>query len=305
MMEVDFAEPPANSLAAFVRARSQPLAPKPTEETPYLPKLEGIRAVVFDIYGTIFMSASGDISLAQAESRDVPLAQALCEAGLTGLETAGLAERFHACIAEAHKERRVQGIEYPEVEIREVWQAFLRSLPESSGAAALATDEDALARLAIAYETAVNPIWPMPWLAEMLAQLRERGLALGIVSNAQFYTQELFPAFLGASREGCGFPDARCVWSHDLREGKPSRRLYQRLAESLKAEGILPHEAIFVGNDMRNDIWPAQLEGFRTALFAGDARSLRWRKDDTRVQGVKPDAILTELSQLPGILLAS
>ena len=47
---------------------------------------------------------------------------------------------------------------------------------------------------------------------------------------------------------------------------------------------------------MRNDIATASAVGFRTALFAGDRRSLRWRTED----GIKtqPDVVLTELSQI-------
>ena len=55
---------------------------------------------------------------------------------------------------------------------------------------------------------------------------------------------------------------------------------------------------MYVGNDMLNDIASAAKVGLRTALFAGDARSLRWRKGDERVEGVVPDLVLTDLLQL-------
>jgi putative hydrolase of the HAD superfamily len=54
---------------------------------------------------------------------------------------------------------------------------------------------------------------------------------------------------------------------------------------------------------MLNDIWPAQNLGFRTALFAGDLRSYRPRKDDPRVQGLQPDLVLGDLSQLEACVL--
>jgi len=37
----------------------------------------------------------------------------------------------------------------------------------------------------------------------------------------------------------------------------------------------------------------------KTALFAGDSRSLKWRKDDARTKDLTPDLIITELRQLP------
>ena len=60
---------------------------------------------------------------------------------------------------------------------------------------------------------------------------------------------------------------------------------------------------LYVGNDLRNDIWPASLTGCRTALFAGDARSLRLREDDPRYASVDPDRIVTALSQITDAIL--
>ena len=42
--------------------------------------------------------------------------------------------------------------------------------------------------------------------------------------------------------------------------------------------------------------------GFKTALFAGDMRSLRLRRDDPEVENIKPDFIIDDLAQLLDIL---
>jgi putative hydrolase of the HAD superfamily len=49
---------------------------------------------------------------------------------------------------------------------------------------------------------------------------------------------------------------------------------------------------------MLKDIWPATQLGFKTALFAGDGRSLRLREDDERCRAVQPDLVIDHLSQL-------
>ena len=49
---------------------------------------------------------------------------------------------------------------------------------------------------------------------------------------------------------------------------------------------------------MRNDILPAACAGFKTALFAGDRRSLRLRASDARCAKLSPDLIVTDLRQL-------
>ena len=43
---------------------------------------------------------------------------------------------------------------------------------------------------------------------------------------------------------------------------------------------------------------PASRVGFRTALFAGDRRSLRPREGDPRTAGVVPDLVITEMRSL-------
>ena len=70
----------------------------------------------------------------------------------------------------------------------------------------------------------------------------------------------------------------------------------------LKAKGIQPVSVLYLGNDMLNDIYPARTVGFQTALFAGDRRSLRLRKDDPRCAALSPDLVVTDLGQLPQLI---
>ncbi len=288
------------SHARHIREHSAPLNPLPTGETPRLAPLPGLRGVVFDIYGTLIISAAGDISLAGDGDDDSAMRRAIALGSGHPLtpEMTRLTESYRRHIQTRQEERREHGVAYPEVEIREIWRDLLTEWGHPA-----ATDPDAIERIAVAYEVAVNPVWPMPGLDGTLTALREAGLALGIVSNAQFYTPPLFPAFLdGRTLSDLGFDESLQVYSYQLREGKPSRRLYERLVERLAARGIAPGEVLYVGNDLRNDIWPAREVGLRTALFAGDRRSLRWREDDPRVAGVTPDLLVTDLRQLLGVI---
>jgi putative hydrolase of the HAD superfamily len=139
----------------------------------------------------------------------------------------------------------------------------------------------------------------MPGMLECLHRLRDAGLRLGIVSNAQFYTPLLFPALVERSIEQCGFEPDLCVFSFEHGVAKPGTAIYDRAIERLAGEGIAPAETLYVGNDMLNDIAPAAALGMRTALFAGDGRSLRWRENDARVAGLSADLILTDLAALP------
>ena len=128
---------------------------------------------------------------------------------------------------------------------------------------------------------------------------------MGIVSNAQFFTPALFSALLGGDLAGLGFHPRLLFYSYRCGRAKPGRFLFERSREALAAVGVTAGEVLYIGNDMLNDVRPAGEVGFRTALFAGDERSLRRRNGDRRVAGVVPDLVLTDLDQLTQCVLAS
>jgi len=109
----------------------------------------------------------------------------------------------------------------------------------------------------------------------------------------------MIEGFLGTNLAGLGFDAECCAWSYRLLEAKPSTRIYEEALSGLeRLHGITPSEVLYVGNDVRNDIWPASLTGCRTALFAGDARSLRLREEDPRCANLVPDRVVTDLRQI-------
>jgi putative hydrolase of the HAD superfamily len=293
------------ALAAHIRALSHPLQPRPTGIPPAVDPLPGVRAVLFDVYGTLVISASGDIGLAGARDETAAFRAAREAAGVV-LPAIG-PEALADAIRRAHARGREAGIDFPEVDIRAIWREILETagteqLP--AGSAAPRLDQGTVERLAVEYECRVNPVWPMPGLEQLLKEARGRGLIMGIVSNAQFYTPLMLEGFLGRGLEELGFDRACCAFSYRLLEAKPSTRIYREALAGLAREhGVAPGEVLYVGNDIRNDIWPASRTGCRTALFAGDERSLRLRRGDPSCAGVAPDRVVTDLRQIPDALL--
>lgn len=292
-------------LITRIRALSAPLDPIPTNVDPVLPKLDDVRGVLFDVYGTLFISGSGDVGTAAATNRAPAFVEALRAVGVTMSKAAG--ERGPSLIERAihddhNQTRRTKNVNYPEVDIRDIWSRVLEQLRDD-GAIDDIPDAPTVEQLAVEYECRVNPVWPMPGVGDTLTALRERGLRLGIVSNAQFFTPLLFPALLDRELGAFGFDAAACRWSYVNREAKPFTRMYEDALQAWRNDaGIEPRQVLYIGNDMRNDIWPASRLGCRTALFAGDQRSLRLRKDDKRLTHIKPDVIIGDLSQLLSVL---
>jgi putative hydrolase of the HAD superfamily len=177
---------------------------------------------------------------------------------------------------------------FPEVDIREIHAAMHPGLPAAE-----------IERLALAHEQAVNPVTAMPGAVETLRELASRGVTLGLVSNAQFYTVPVLEACLGSSLADLGIDPELCVLSYQERRAKPDTHLFEVARGRLIERGVRTEEALYVGNDVRNDIEPAKAAGFRTLLFAGDESSLRLRGRPLTDSGA--DHVIAELMAIPSL----
>ena len=264
-----------------------PLSPIPTDVRPIGKLNRTIECILFDIYGTLFISESGDIGVAKTKDQKQHLLKELLEKYDLTLTPEKLLQALFARIEEVHDKLRKDGIDFPEVEIDEIWRHILQT-----------DDRHFIQRFAIEFELIFNPVYPMPHLEEILAALKHRRLLMGIISNAQFFTPYLFEWFLGSDLKGLGVHPNLVILSYQLKYAKPSAMLFDLAVRRLSELDVEAASVLYIGNDMLNDIYPARNAGFNTALFAGDKRSLRLRQDDPRCADISADLVITDLSQL-------
>jgi len=295
-------------LIKTIRELAHPLAPKPTGVRPKIRHLAGIKAVLFDVYGTLLISGAGDISYGMEANKIREFMAAAQAVGwdVDDTKTAALFLAFwQQNICALWRSLRRDGIAYPEINIEQVWREVMTSWRKKNHRGNR-LGRDYVRRLAIEYECRVNPVWPMPGLSDVLPRLKANGLTLGIVSNAQFFTPLVLAAFSATGWTSGLFDKTLCAWSYRWKEAKPSSRMLKAILYRLfRYHDIMPSETLVVGNDMRNDILPASRLGCQTALFAGDARSLRWRAEKLECRAVTPNLILTKMSQLPKAMAKS
>lgn len=281
----------------------RPLFPEPTAVAPDLRPLPGIRAVLFDVYGTLLVSESGEPVECGRPRGEVAVCAAFEACGLPScpMDKAAAIDLVLRRVVSAEKDRlRAAGSPHPEVDILAVWSRVL-DLCRTEGLVPADAPEQDLERLALVHECTVNPVWPMPGAVDTLAVLRARGLVLGIVSNAQFYTPLILRALFGSGPEGPAFDDDCSAWSYRAGIGKPDPALFRLAARGLrKRHGIAPGETLFVGNHIEKDVATAAAAGFVTCLFAGDARSLKMHAPPGIA--AQPDAVVVRLDQIPGLL---
>lgn len=285
-----------------------PIQPIPTGVEPIFSKGNGIKALLFDIYGTLLISSSGDID--QAEMSVKNLKSALEAAGIKicdGVQNVmdHILMDFEYTVKICHEAARKNDVPYPEIDILSIWRIVLTH-SRRKGLIQFHDTADIMLMTCV-FEFLSNKVYPMPGLKETLAKLHEFSMPLGIVSNAQFYTPVLMNFYLNdivsLNEKVKGFDKELTVFSYKFGKGKPDPTLFEELVPVLKWKyGIIPSEVLLVGNDMLKDIYASKQAGFKTALFAGDKRSLRMHKNDERTAGLQPDFIITELKQVLEII---
>ncbi len=298
-------------MAPYVR----PLDPIKTGEKYHIRNQDpwDLKAVLFDIYGTLFVSASGELKTSELKTDELKTSiktdTSSEAAGMTSSQppsphdVSNLLKKYHVSASPArlrlnlvhaieteHATLRRQGIDFPEVQIDAVWQKLLGF-----------KDRKTARRFAVEYEMMHNPVFPMPHLREILEFLSAKKIIMGIISNAQFFTPHLFDLFLGKFPENLGFDPDLIFYSCDHGHAKPSCFLFEMAREQLNSKGIPAENVLYAGNDMKNDITPAGRTGFKTCLFAGDRRSLRLRKDE-KYDLHPPDVVICDLIQLADVI---
>ncbi len=289
----------------LIRDKLKPIEPLPTGLKARLGE-KRFKAMIFDIYGTLLVSSSGDIQRIMISSEYME--EALKLAGISilasGKDEKGrirdiLLEDLIDGVVLTREELIREGTYFPEINILEHWNKLLEKASRNGWLKGV--DREAERNAAFIFELLSNKVYPMPGMKEVIQELHRRNIPLGIISNAQFYTPLVMNYFLeGTTDEDLRFFDRDLIiYSYKMKRAKPDQALFTPVKEKLMEKyGIPARETLFIGNDMLNDVYAAHKAGFKTALFAADERSLRLREDNKTIEGLQADIIVTRLHQL-------
>jgi putative hydrolase of the HAD superfamily len=288
------------------------MEPSPTLLKPVFRPDPDIKACVFDVYGTILISASGDVEESVISAENLKTALDAAGIRLTGIHASHhevlveMLSDFKSAILKLHQTESTIEKPYPEVDILDIWEDIIS---DYSNRNKLKPDGSLCIKcFTFVFEVLSNRIYPMPGMREVIDNLARKAVPLGIISNAQFYTPVILNFFIHGDISELEFVppfDADLtVFSYKHRRSKPDIYLFELLkTRCLQKYGIEADEILFIGNDMFRDIYPAHVAGIKTALFAGDKKSLRLREDKPELKGITPDYIVTDLSQLLKIIV--
>lgn len=127
-----------------------------------------------------------------------------------------------------------------------------------------------------------------PEAAGVLKELRDRGLAIGLLSNTH-WPPPFHERFL--ERDGLAeLLDVR-LYTSAMEFQKPHPSAFRAVLEALSVSD--PTQAVFVGDRAFDDIYGAKQVGMRAVLR---------RNPSVPPYEVEPDAVITRLSELPPLL---
>jgi FMN phosphatase YigB (HAD superfamily) len=212
-----------------------------------------IRAVIFDIYGTVLQVGPPP---AQADSLWRALFEDIFQKPpwLTRLEFSVACNR---AITLRHNAAHARGIAKPEI----LWPSVLAEVLTGFAKLKVAAQNDFVYRQMQIGRSLIL----VPGIAPALRWLVDKRCPLGIASNAQAYTlRELETLFKPEGLDLNIFQRDLRVWSFENGFSKPDPHVFQMMRARLEARNIPPQEALVVGDRLDNDVTPARQQGFQT-----------------------------------------
>jgi FMN phosphatase YigB (HAD superfamily) len=215
-----------------------------------------IRAIIFDIYGTL-LEVGPPPSDADTRWQFLWRDMLHIEPRLSRLNFSVMSSQV---IARHHANARAHGISWPEVH----WPSVVTEVvPELAQLARHDQEEFLFRHIQVGHTTRVTAetAATLPWL-------QGRQILFGIASNAQAYSLRELQEALAAHALGMDlFERCLCFWSFEHGFSKPDPHVFQIFAARLAALGISPGDTLMVGDCSDNDLAPAQVWGWQTWLL--------------------------------------
>uniref|UniRef100_A0A7C4QX47 HAD family hydrolase n=1 Tax=Schlesneria paludicola TaxID=360056 RepID=A0A7C4QX47_9PLAN len=291
---------------------------QPVNAAPYTKPLPGIRAVAWDIYGTLLRISDGELLFVhpQAMRMEVALDKTIQEFNMwhsMSRKPGAPWEYMLQLYQRTYDELRLAGSgrkgDLTEVDAAQLWRRILGKLEQKEYQydEAFYGDLDELsAKIAYFFHASLQGCEAEAGALEVLLSLFHQGLPQGVIADGQCFT--LLQLLRGLLAQGT-LPAGSRLFLPELmtlsyQEGirKPSKSLYLKAAERFESRGVSPGEVLYVSARLRDDLAVAKSVGFRTALYAGDKVSLRASAADLKDPAVKPDRLMTELTHIREIL---
>jgi FMN phosphatase YigB (HAD superfamily) len=287
----------------------------PPRARPHLVPLPGVRAVTWNVYGTLLAVAGGDLVFVHPNDfvMNVALDKTVQEFKMwasMSRKPGQPADYMKVIYEQLLDEQRLStgGEKYPEILSDRLWEGVLKKLFQKDykfDANFYGSLNEYSRKVAYFFHASLQGTACYPGAAAALRHVAESGLAQGLLADGQPFTAVQLQRGL-AAQEAVNLddlidPELRTL-SFEVRGRKPSERLFRHALQKLAQRGVTSDQVLHVGSRVSQDIVPARRLGMKTALFAGDRASLQATPEQLKEPAGRPDVLLTELSQITEVV---
>jgi FMN phosphatase YigB (HAD superfamily) len=284
---------------------------------PHLSRLPNIRAVTWNVYGTLLAISGGELLFEHPTPfvMETGLNKTIQEFKMWGCmsrKPGQPADYLRAIYANLLAEQRLVpgNVEaYPEIAVDRLWEAFIKRLFQKDytfDAGFYGSLNEFSRKVAYFFHASLQGTECYSGAAKALRIVKEAGLTQGLLADGQCFTAAQLHHGLhqqdSAANLDAYIDPTVCVFSYELRARKPSKRLFRESISRLAQMGITPDQVLHIGSRLQRDLVPARRYGMRTALFAGDKASLRASPQELKESATRPDVLLTELGQIAEVI---
>lgn len=297
-----------------------PAAPQtvPAKATPYIAPLTGIKAVTWNVYGTLLTISDGQLLLQhpQAIRMQVAMEKTIHEFNMWSSMTRRPGEpweyflpKYQAAIEDAKLTSGCPKGDFPEVNAAQVWRKLIDFLAEkdySYDEGRYGDWDEFSEKVAFFFQLCLQGCQGATSALSVVTDVAAAGLKQGLLADTQPYTlaqllqgfeqQGRLPPLADLFAPGC------LIQTHERGVRKPSVSLYQHSREQFAELNVEPEQVLYVSSRLTDDLALAKQQGFRTVLFAGDKLSLKASAAECKNSAIKPDRLMTKLDQIRNIL---
>jgi hypothetical protein len=293
-----------------------PPAATPVKARPHLVRLPQVRAVLWNVYGTLLAIPLGELvfehpqPFIMSNALDKTIQEFKMWASMSR-KPGQPSEYMLAIYKQLLTEQLMStgGERHPEASADRLWEAILKRLMQKDykfDAASYGSLNEYSRKVAYFFHASLQGTACYEGAAEALRHVAGAGLVQGLLADGQSFTALQLQRGLAAQDGGARLEEllteGLVTLSHEVRGRKPSERLFRRAVEGLEKKGVSPGEVLHVGSSLARDLVPAKRLGMATALFAGDKTSLQATPEQLKEGASRPDVMLTELAQIAEVV---
>ena len=293
-------------------------APQPVNARPAAEHLPGIRAVLWDVYGTLLRTPDGGFTLfpEQEVRLQVALEKTIHEFNMwnsmyrkPGPPWQSMINQYRDYAERLAMVGTKRRGDVTHVNLVHIWQAVVDRLFDkdySYDKDTYGEPDDLSEKIAYFFHCNLQAIEARDGAVQALNELAETGVQQGILADGQPFTmiqlvraltkQGTIPPFYEL------FPTSNNLLSYQMGIRKPSKSLYRQAADQLAFLNIEPEQILHVSCRLKTDLEPARSLGMKTALLASEKTGLEATANLLKDPQTRPDRLLTDITQITSVV---